>query len=166
MNKAVFLDRDGVINKEIGDYVFKKENFVINPGLMEALKTFIDNGFMLIVISNQGGIQKGLYTIDMVDELHGYLLRTLAENGIAINEIYFCPHHEVGTRCLCRKPGSMMLEKAMARFDIDASKSFFIGDKDIDVKAGTAAGLSTIRIVANTPLTSIINQVIPANSHQ
>ncbi len=160
MNKAVFLDRDGVINQERGHYTFGLDEFVINERLIDALKAFVDKGFMLIVITNQGGIAKGLYTHRDVEILHQYLTKVLTENGIPLTEIYYCPHHPDTGKCLCRKPDSLMLEKAIARFDIDASKSYFIGDNERDIIAGKAAGVKTILIESNTPLTTIINQVL------
>src|ERR1035437_10328277 len=138
MNKAIFLDRDGVINQERGHYTFGLDEFILNDGLFEALKAFQDKGFLLIVITNQGGIAKGLYSHKDVAILHNYLIEILAENGIHLTEIYYCPHHPDIGKCLCRKPNSLMLEKSIARFDIDAAKSYFIGDNDRDIIAGKA----------------------------
>lgn len=159
MNKAVFLDRDGVINIERGEYTYRLYDFILTDGLIEALKTFIEKGYLLIVITNQGGIAKDLYSIYDVENIHNFLKTTLEKEGIKFREIYYCPHHPDFGKCLCRKPGSLMLEKAIARFDIDASKSYFIGDNDRDVDAGKAAGVQTIKIEPNSSLSGIINQI-------
>jgi D-glycero-D-manno-heptose 1,7-bisphosphate phosphatase len=150
MNKGAFLDRDGVINVDILDYTSKIKDFKFLPGVFEGLKALQEKGFLLIVITNQGGIAKGLYTREDVDTLHQWMCAELEKKGIHITEIYFCPHHDVSGKCLCRKPGSLMLEKAMARFDIDAGQSFFVGDKETDHKAAVNAGVKPIRVEVNS----------------
>jgi len=154
MNKAAFLDRDGVINLDVQDYTSKIKDFKFLPGVFEGLKALQEKGYLLIVITNQGGIAKGLYTKEDVETLHHWMRNELEKEDIYITEIYFCPHHDVSGKCLCRKPGSLMLEKAIARFDIDAKQSFFIGDKETDTQAAIAAGVRPVKIIANTPFTS------------
>lgn len=151
MNKAAFLDRDGVINVDVLDYTSKIRDFTFLPGVFEGLKSLQEKGFLLIVITNQGGIAKGLYTAEDVDTLHNWMCSELKKKGIHITEIYFCPHHDVSGKCLCRKPGSIMLEKAMARFDIDPQQSFFMGDKETDAMAAIAAGVKPVKVVVNSP---------------
>lgn len=158
MNKAIFLDRDGVINFECG-FTFRLEDFKILPGLIDALKEFRKRGYMLIVVSNQSGIAKGLYTQANVEMLHEYLVSTLKKEGLAFDEIYYCVHHPDVSKCICRKPDSLFIEKALARFDIDPSKSFFIGDKERDTDAAHKAGVKGIMIEANSPLSEIMNQI-------
>lgn len=161
MNKAVFLDRDGVLNKELGDYVCRFEDFYVLEHNYEALKKLQDEGFLLIVITNQGGLAKGWYDQATLDKMHKHLRERYAEQGIMLSEIYYCNHHpEYNGKCLCRKPGSMMLEKAIARFQIDASKSFFIGDRERDVLAGEKAGVTGILINSDQPLDEILVQII------
>ncbi len=150
MKKAAFLDRDGVINVDVLDYTSRVENFEFLPGVFDGLKSLQKKGFLLIVITNQGGIAKGLYTEEDVDTLHQWMCNQLEQNGIHITEIYFCPHHDVSGKCLCRKPGSLMFEKAMARFDIDMKQSFFMGDKETDVQAAIAAGVRPVKVVVNS----------------
>src|SRR6185436_20661648 len=135
MNKAVFLDRDGVVNVERGEYTWLLEDFKLNDGLIEALKIFLEKKYQLIIISNQGGIAKGLYKKEEVEYLHLHLVRILKNQGIELVEIYYCPHHPDFGECICRKPDSLLLEKAIARFHIRASESYFIGDTDRDVEA-------------------------------
>lgn len=150
MKKAVFLDRDGVINREIGDYVYRIEDFQFNPGLFAALRLLQEYDYLFIVVTNQGGIAKGKYNFEDVDKVHEHMLNRLKEEGITITEVYYCPHHDTIAPCLCRKPNSMMIEKAIAKYNIDASQSFLIGDNERDIEAGKKAGVQGILIEANT----------------
>lgn len=159
MKKAIFLDRDGVINKELG-YVSKLENFVFTDDIIPTLKKFQENGFLFVVITNQGGIAKGFYTHADVAIIHEHMISVLKENEIIISEIYYCPHHPDSGNCICRKPDSGMLEKAIARFNIDPSKSFMIGDKERDFMAGEKAGVRGIQIESDSPLIEIANKII------
>ncbi len=158
-NKAVFLDRDGVINREQTRYVTHLEDFIINDGVVEALKIFRDKNYLLIVISNQGGISKGICTKEQVDYLHLHLQRVMRNKGIEISEVYYCPHHPDVTSCICRKPDSQMLEKGMARFNIDPLQSYFIGDADRDIEAGKKVGVTTLKVEANQSLMEIVGMV-------
>jgi D-glycero-D-manno-heptose 1,7-bisphosphate phosphatase len=161
MKKAVFLDRDGVLNKELGDYVCRFEDFKILEHNFTALKELQDRGYLLIVITNQGGLAKGWYSVEVLDKMHAQLKRTYAEQGVLISEVYYCNHHpEYNGNCLCRKPGSLMLEKALARFEIDASQSFFIGDRERDVIAGEAAGVTGILIDSDQPIGDILSLIM------
>jgi D-glycero-D-manno-heptose 1,7-bisphosphate phosphatase len=161
MNKAVFLDRDGVLNKELGDYVCRVEDFKILEHNFKVLKDLQGLGYLLIVITNQGGLAKGWYTEDILNKMHNQLKKEYAAQGILISEIYYCNHHpEYNGKCLCRKPGSLMLEKAVARFKIDASKSYFIGDRERDVLAGEAAGLTGILIDSDQPISEVLHLIV------
>ena len=160
MNKAVFLDRDGVLNNELGDYVCKIEDFKVLEHNFKPLKELQSRGYLLIVITNQGGLAKGWYTEETLGKMHDHLRETYAEHGILFSEIYYCRHHpEYNGKCLCRKPGSLMLEKAVARFGIDAASSYFIGDRERDVIAGEAAGLKGILIDSDQPISEILSQI-------
>jgi len=157
-NKAIFLDRDGVINVERG-YTNRLEDFVILPDLIEVLKLFKQKGYLLIVVSNQSGIAKDLYTQQEVEVLHEYLAKELKKHNVVLDEIYYCVHHSDVSRCICRKPDSLFVEKALARFDIDPSISYFIGDKERDVEAGEKAGVKGILIEANISLKTILDKI-------
>ncbi|MEO0311168.1 MAG: hypothetical protein RIQ89_825 [Bacteroidota bacterium] len=157
--KAIFLDRDGVINFERGDYTWLLHDFVINDGLGSALKYFKSLGYYLIVISNQGGIAKGIYTADDFLLLHQALQSFLSHYEVQIDDYYFCPHYTELGQCLCRKPNSLMIERALARYDIDASHSYLIGDKVTDAAAAFAAGVNPIIIEPNTPLSEVVDRV-------
>lgn len=161
MNKAVFLDRDGVLNKELGDYVCRLEDFKVLGHNFEALKELQNRGYLLIVITNQGGLAKGWYTVDILNKMHDQLKKEYAEQGVLISEVYYCNHHpEYNGKCLCRKPGSLMLEKAVARFEIDASQSYFIGDRERDVLAGEAAGVKGILIDSDQPIGEVLHYIL------
>ncbi len=158
MNKAIFLDRDGVINQEQG-YTYRLEDFVILPDLIEVLQLLQQKGYLLMVVSNQSGIAKNLYKQSDVEVLHAYLVEELKKNNITLSEIYYCVHHPDVTNCICRKPDSLFIEKGLARFDIDPSRSYFIGDKERDTEAAAKAGVKGILIEANISLKTILNQI-------
>lgn len=155
MKKAVFLDRDGVINFDVSDYTWLVSEFHFLGGVFEACREFQQKGYLLIVITNQGGIAKGMYTHRDVDVLHEHMVNAFTKEGITITEVYYCPHHNAVGNCLCRKPGALLVEKAIARFDLDPSASYFIGDRERDVLAGEAAGVKGILIDVNTGLSSV-----------
>lgn len=117
-NKAVFLDRDGVINLERGRYTCSPDDFIINDGIAESVKILNDSGFIVIVISNQGGIAKSLYDISDVLDIHKRFCEIISEKNAVIDDFFFCPHHDSISKCLCRKPGSLLFEKALAMYDI------------------------------------------------
>ena len=144
MNKCVFLDRDGVLNEDRTDYVYRVEDFIIPAGVPEALRTLKEAGYLLIVITNQAGIAKGLYTRDDVMACYNYLQD---QCGHVIDDIYYSPHHpKYDTESLTRKPGSLLLEKAMAKYRILPQESWMIGDALRDMQAGKRVGVRTVRI--------------------
>lgn len=147
MNKAVFLDRDGVINSGKNHYyVHTRKNFIINQGVVPFIKLCNQKGYVVIVISNQSGIAKGLYNIADVDALHNYFQQILLKEGTRVSEFYYCPHHPDYTRCLCRKPQPLLIQKALVRFSVDPSQSILFGDQQRDVDAAMAAGVKGIKI--------------------
>jgi D-glycero-D-manno-heptose 1,7-bisphosphate phosphatase len=159
--KAVFLDRDGVIiDNSRHYYIWKEEDMVIIPGVPEMLKALKQKGFLLIVISNQGGISHGQYTRGDAEQLHRLLNRQLGQQGASIDEFYFCPHHPDHEACLCRKPLPLMLEKAIARFGIDPAASWFVGDSERDLEAGRAAGVQTLLVEANRGMEGVMEEII------
>jgi D-glycero-D-manno-heptose 1,7-bisphosphate phosphatase len=161
MRKAVFIDRDGVINSDEGlYYIYQPQDFVLNEGIVENIALLKDAGFLIIVISNQGGIGKGLYSKNDTDTLSIILMNALKEKGYTIDEIYYCPHHPDTGNCLCRKPQPLLIEKAIARFDIDPSASFLIGDSPRDVDAAKNAGIKGILVKKNTNIHDICHQII------
>jgi len=158
LNKAIFLDRDGVINFERG-YTHRLEDFVLLPDMLEVLKQLQQRGYLLIIVSNQSGIGKGLYTQANVETIHSHLLTEFVKNNIKISEVYYCVHHPDTSMCICRKPDSLFVEKALARFTIDPARSYFVGDKERDVEAGEKAGVKGILIEANSSLKNILHLI-------
>lgn len=158
MMKAVFLDRDGVINVERG-YTHRLEDFVILPDLIEVLQLLQKKGYLLVIVSNQSGIAKGLYKQSEVEILHKFMADEFIKNGITLSEIYYCIHHPDVSKCICRKPDSLFVEKALARFDINAEQSYFIGDKERDIEAAEKAGVKGILIEANISLKTILDKI-------
>ena len=160
MKKAIFLDRDGTINNNCDHYyIWHKEELLLNPGVGEALTELRSRGYMLIVITNQGGISKGEFTAEDVEAVHVHLRSMLEREGVSLDEIYYCPHHSMVESCLCRKPQPLMIEKALTRFGIDPLSSWMIGDAERDVEAGKAAGLRTILIEANSDLREVLGKI-------
>lgn len=159
--KAIFLDRDGVINDNSQDYyVYQKERLRLTPDLGNQLKRLTDAGFLLLVISNQGGIAKGIYTIAMVEELHNHISALLKPFGVNIEEYFFCPHHDQIENCLCRKPGSLLIERAIARHNVDVANSWLVGDSEKDIVAATCCELRSIKIEGNTGITGAIDTIL------
>ncbi|MBN2779018.1 MAG: HAD-IIIA family hydrolase [Bacteroidales bacterium] len=159
MNKAVFLDRDGVINYEAGHYTCSIKDFKINDDIGKSVKLLKDNDFLVIVISNQGGIAKGLYTEKDVLEMHISFCEYLANYQTKVDDFYFCPHHDEFGKCLCRKPQSLLLEKAMAVYNIDPLKSFMIGDRLRDIETAKKCGIKGIQIESNQSIYDICKNI-------
>lgn len=160
MRKVLFLDRDGVINNNVLYYTYKVKDFIINNGVVDFLKVMSIKGYEFIIITNQSGISKGVYNKSDVENVHKFLTDELKKSGISILEIYYCSHHNDVESCLCRKPNSLLIEKAIARFRIDRMHSYFIGDQQRDVDTAIAANITPILIEPNSDLTKIINKFI------
>ncbi|HOP40371.1 MAG TPA: D-glycero-beta-D-manno-heptose 1,7-bisphosphate 7-phosphatase [Geobacteraceae bacterium] len=145
LNRAVFLDRDGVINVE-KEYLYRIEDFQFLPGVPRSLRLLKEAGFLLIVVTNQSGVARGYFHLADVHRLHRYLQDQLGSYGVAIDGFYICPHHpdhgtgEYRVECSCRKPMPGLIERAAADFGIDLKRSFLVGDKLSDLEAGRAAG--------------------------
>jgi len=139
MNKVLFLDRDGVINVE-KHYLYKIEDFEFIDGVFEACRYFISCGYQIIIITNQGGISKGLYTQKDFEILTLWMLEAFKKEHIDILAVYHCPHHpDMGDVCACRKPKIGLIEKACSDFEIDLAHSILIGDKNSDIECGMSA---------------------------
>jgi D-glycero-D-manno-heptose 1,7-bisphosphate phosphatase len=160
MNKALFLDRDGVINHDPGDYTYSLQEFVILPTVMHALQLAQSKGYKIIIITNQGGIAKGLYTHETVEEIHSFFRQECSKNNIEITDIYYSiDHPEIGNS-ISRKPHSLMVERALQRYNIDPQLSFMIGDRDRDVQCAEGAGVRGIKMEVNGPLLDYVQSIL------
>ncbi len=158
--KAIFLDRDGVINKELGDYVCTFEDFEILPHNYGTLKELQDRGYLILVATNQGGLAKGWYTEETLKKMHDHVAQDYLKHGITISHFYYCPHHPNFTGdCDCRKPKPGMLLQGIKDFDLDPALCYFIGDKHTDVEAAEAAGMTGIKIDIDQPLGEIAHLI-------
>jgi D-glycero-D-manno-heptose 1,7-bisphosphate phosphatase len=149
MNKAAFLDRDGVINRKApteDEYITRWEEMHIIPGVVEAIALLNRAGFRVIVVSNQRCVAKGLMTTSELDALHQRMCRELGAVGAKIDGVYYCPHEEQPP-CSCRKPEPGMLFAAADEHEVDLTSSWMIGDSEKDVEAGRSAGCRTVRIL-------------------
>ncbi len=146
VSKALFLDRDGVINKEV-NYLYKIDEFEFIEGVFEACSFFQNAGYLLIVITNQAGIARGYYTEDDFYNLNCWMVKQFEDRGVKITKTYYSPFHPqygIGKYCKdhwSRKPKPGMLFQARDEFNINLSKSILIGDKESDIEAGLAAQL-------------------------
>jgi D-glycero-D-manno-heptose 1,7-bisphosphate phosphatase len=144
LQKCVFLDRDGVLNEEIGRYVWEVCDFVLRPGIVDILKDLKGKGYLLIVITNQGGIGRGLYSQQHVKTCHDHFQK---ECGNLIDAFYYSPYQKSISASLGSKPGSLLFEKAIAKFNIDPTSSWMIGDKERDIIPAKKLGIRTIRLI-------------------
>jgi D-glycero-D-manno-heptose 1,7-bisphosphate phosphatase len=155
--KCIFLDRDGVLNVDRVDYVYRMEEFIIPNGVVEALQNLKNAGYLLVVITNQSGIAKGIYERKDVQLIHDALQEA---SGGVLDDLYFCPYHEsYDSASLTRKPGSLLIEKAAAKYQVDMGLSWMVGDHERDVLAGTRAGLRTIRIAPSDTVSTATHLV-------
>lgn len=158
-NKAVFLDRDGVLNHEMGDYICRLEDFEVLDNF-DALKELQNRGYLLIVATNQGGLAKGWYTEHELEKMHNKLRADYRAHGVEFTDIFYCPHHPNFTGdCDCRKPKPGLLVKGIEKYNIDPARSYFIGDRERDVVAGTAAGVTGILIDSDQPISTVLGMI-------
>jgi len=151
MRPAVFLDRDGVINEEVG-FVNHESRFRVLPGVVEGIRMLGEAGFFCIVVTNQPGVGLGVFPEELVVRLHERMAEALKEEGAKLDGIYFCPHHEQAVieayRCRCpnRKPEPGMMKMAAQDFDIDLGASYLIGDRGVDMEAAGRAGVRPVLV--------------------
>ena len=149
--KAIFLDRDGVLNREV-DVLRDVKQLRVLPGVPAALKAFTKLGFLNVIITNQPVIARGWLTERGVEHIHDVLCERLAVRGARIDAVYYCPHHpnanlkKYRTKCRCRKPNTGMIKKAAKDLRIDIKRSFFVGDSTMDVMTGKNAKMKTILV--------------------
>ncbi|WP_180728656.1 D-glycero-beta-D-manno-heptose 1,7-bisphosphate 7-phosphatase [Paraburkholderia sp. PGU19] len=153
--RALFLDRDGVINVDIG-YLHRKEDCVFLPGIFELVRRARRAGFDVFVVTNQAGIARGYYTEETFAGFTDWMMGQFADEGAPITQVYYCPHHPeagIGTykiACECRKPQAGMLLKAAREYDVDLANSLMVGDSLTDMEAAQAAGVGARYLLGGT----------------
>ena len=148
---TVFLDRDGTINEQMG-YINHLSRFIVLPGVAEAIRLLNRNDFLAIILSNQSGVARGYFPIELVHNVHDHLNKYLQERGARMDGIFFCPHYpngpvkEYGYACDCRKPKTGLIDQALQEFDIDLSRSYMIGDRWTDLAFANRSNLKGILV--------------------
>lgn len=168
MKPAAFIDRDGVLNEERG-FVYRIADFAFIPGAVDALRQLQTAGYLLVVVTNQSGIARGLYTEEDYLRLTAHMQKQLLAADIQLDSVEYCPHlpdasvARYRVDCNCRKPGSAMLDRAIEKLSIDAPASILIGDRASDLQAGRAAGVGRCMLVrSGKPLTASDMQLADA----
>ncbi len=165
MKKALFLDRDGVINIE-KEYLYKIEDFEFIDGIFELCEYYQNLGYMIFIVTNQSGIARGYYTEEDFSKLTQWMIKKFKERKIIIQHVYHCPHHpDINKICTCRKPEPGMLLDAKKEFGIDLTQSIMVGDKERDIEAAINAGITQtylfdeIKKVRNSKAMKIVNRL-------
>ena len=168
--KVIFLDRDGVINEEVG-YLHKIKDFKFINGVMDSCNYFLSLGYQIIVVTNQSGIGRGLYKEEDFQIVNEWMLGKFEQQGVSILDVFFCPHGP-NDNCYCRKPKPGLFTGAMEKYDIDMKKSWMIGDKEADIEAANNAGIIQTILVKSghkineekTSATFILDSILNAQS--
>jgi D-glycero-D-manno-heptose 1,7-bisphosphate phosphatase len=149
---AVFLDRDGTINEQMG-YINHISRFVLLPGVGRAIRRLNERNIPVVVVTNQSGLARGYFPVSLLDKVHAKMKEQLAAEGAHIDGLYICPHHPEAKEkkyrktCNCRKPKTGLLEQAAADLDIDLKSSFMVGDRWSDLKCAAAAGATPVLVL-------------------
>ena len=159
MFKAIFLDRDGVINEERKDYVKNLDEFIILKGVSKAIKLLKEKNFLVIIITNQSAINRKLLTNNGLNEIHNHLQDVLKNDDTSYDAIYYCPH-KPEENCKCRKPKPGLLLRAAEEHSIDMENSFLIGDSMTDIEAADAAGCKGILLKENQSLLQMAENLL------
>lgn len=152
MHRAAFIDRDGVINED-REYVYRIEDFEFIPGSVDALRVLQASGYLLVVITNQSGIGRGMYSEAQYQELDAYMRASLLAAGVSIDVVQYCPHlpdakiAQYRLDCDCRKPRSGMIREAARLLNVDIPRSLLVGDRRADIEAGRAGGVGRCFLV-------------------
>ena len=166
MNRAVFLDRDGTINEEVG-YLTDLSMLRLIPGASAAIKRLNESGFKVVVVTNQSGVARGYFTESFVQETHERILQMLRDAGARVDGIYYCPHHPTTGNplytvvCDCRKPGTGLIDRAAQDLNIDTSISYVVGDRWSDVELGQRAGAHTVLVRTGFAADDPVNVRLP-----
>ena len=157
--KTVFVDRDGVINQERSDYVKSISELEIYPNVAKNIKLLKDAGFLVIVVTNQSAVNRGIITHETVNQIHNSIQVHLKKYGTFLDGFYYCPHTP-DENCNCRKPKSGLLEKAILELNVDLNSSWMIGDRDSDVEASNSIGCKAIKISDNFSLDNAVQKIL------
>ena len=155
MTKAIFLDRDGVINQERKDYVKKLDEFKILDKIADAINIIKSHGFLVIIITNQSAINRKLLSVETLNKIHEKLQSYLEKYDTSFDQVYFCPHMP-SENCECRKPKPGLIIQAVTDFKIDLSQSYMIGNSETDLQAARNAGCNGILLKKNQTLLEVI----------
>ncbi len=151
-NRAVFLDRDGTINEEVG-YVNHIERFFLLPGVGQAIRLLNQHGWKTVVVTNQSGVARGYFPESLIHQVHQKMKKLLESEEAHLDGIYYCPHHpDLGVppyrqKCRCRKPATGMIEEAMKEFALDLSQSYMVGDRGVDIEFAHHIGAKAILVL-------------------
>ena len=167
---AVFIDRDGTINEQMG-YINHLSRFILLPGTAEALRLLNRQLYLTIIVSNQSGVARGYFPIDLVEQIHDHMGSLLEKEGAHIDGIFFCPHYPKGNVpeysmvCDCRKPGTGLIQEACKSFDIDMENSYLIGDRCMDMELAHRSNLKGILVATGYGLGDI-EYVLPRSPYK
>ena len=157
--KTVFVDRDGVINQERSDYVKSISELEIYPNVAKNIKLLKDAGFLVIVITNQSAVNRGIITHEIVNQIHDSIQDHLKKYGTFLDGFYYCPHTP-NENCNCRKPKPGLLQQAILELNIDLNSSWMIGDSDSDIEAADSVGCKAIKINDNFSLDNAVEKIL------
>ena len=152
MIKAIFIDRDGVINKDPGgwtkySYITELADFHFLPGSLKALRLLNENRVKVIIVSNQAGVSKGYFTNSKLEDVNSFMLDEVGKAGGRIEEVYYCVHKDEDN-CNCRKPKTGMLDAAIKKYRVEPKDTYIIGDSKVDMLAGKMVGMKTIFVLS------------------
>ncbi|MDD5211774.1 MAG: D-glycero-beta-D-manno-heptose 1,7-bisphosphate 7-phosphatase [Sulfuricurvum sp.] len=160
MPKALFLDRDGVVNVE-KNYLYKIDDFELMDGILDVCRFYENQGYIIIIVTNQSGISRGFYKENDFKHLSEWMIDHFKSLGVTITHIYHCPHHEtIDGACDCRKPEPGMFLAAQRDFDIDMENSVMIGDNERDIEAAMRAGVTTNILLSHDAMQSNANKIV------
>lgn len=160
MPKALFLDRDGVVNVE-KNYLYKIDDFELIDGIIDVCKHYEVLGYVIIIVTNQSGISRGYYSSEDFERLSAWMIEHFKSLGVAITHIYHCPHHEtIDGECDCRKPAPGMFLEAQKTYGLDMQNSVMIGDNERDIEAAIRAGVGTKILLSSEICDSAANKIV------